>query len=868
MNPERVPAASRSQASAASFNERVFKIVIDSLHGKEIRINNNGTYDHCQCRMVGRALHINDVEVKSVPAFMAQRGFKNTKTYKQFLDVFHEGNWTSLLLYADIISSEDGRCLGMIASAAQEKLKDNNIKTKAEFHDHPYFRYKIETDILRGVICPLLRVCDTVPVGEMRRQSVASESATEYINSMTVHVRNGSRSVRQPFFSASKNVDVIKYHSCAFLKPVILIDQELVKSRAFYFGGPPGRVLFGDNGAGPVRNFAEFSDEVLIDEFIAEAEYSIVEAQFKLRHEVKSCEGFSVPAIEVLKSFTMLPLKADRGGVLRLTNPAGGAYVWKVGNCKGHGSDSHICNEFIANVLYRAMGVPVPRAVLRMYRVDLTAVQAGKKVDIYSGDVYVLIHEFIEGEKAMLDSQDDVKALAAHCIADIILCNHDVLGPNNLDNIIMRDGDAYRIDAGAALFAKPDGSLKTNFAVSQRKAVDVRKDFITYFSFKTAECKRILQYLMLNPRALPNRVEAMKRTFQKSISWFTVKGGFKPPMWENTLSLIKSRLESLLTLEDPSAFWKETVQLNCAKRMEAAAEVVDEPPAPPADAVDDHAPDERNIEIRGVKKKKVDKDIERIDVTSKSQSEYARLSPFTAFRNKRGAAAFKVPFMPNVRSYSVEGIWQGLKVFEKDEVDTRKFFIDTGESLKRTTKKYGAVLGHFAGDNQPLLGYVEARKQIYVPCYEHMLKTFCVNEMAKLFELHLQKDIVLLDYYTNDDVANEATPLSHASLVKKRLHEMFAERYPQSRGTGRSVTGTDGGGGGAGDTAGPAAPASRKRKARAAAPRSKAAKKADRAGSAVSASSVENAPSSSDVPQAAAAASTVSTLWEMPMPVD
>ena len=46
---------------------------------------------------------------------------------------------------------------------------------------------------------------------------------------------------------------------------------------------------------------------------------------------------------------------------------------------------------------------------------------------------------------------------------------------------------------------------------------------------------------------------------------------------------------------------------------------------------------------------------------------------------------------------SVEGIWQGLKVFQNMDVDVSKFQISNMRNLKRTTKKYGKIIGHRKG---------------------------------------------------------------------------------------------------------------------------------------------------------------------------
>jgi hypothetical protein len=52
-------------------------------------------------------------------------------------------------------------------------------------------------------------------------------------------------------------------------------------------------------------------------------------------------------------------------------------------------------------------------------------------------------------------------------------------------------------------------------------------------------------------------------------------------------------------------------------------------------------------------------------------------------------------------------------------------------------------------------------------------------ELSMLMEyLDRGHALVLVDYFTNADESNEATPLSHASLIQKRLVQLWEERHP------------------------------------------------------------------------------------------
>ena len=158
-----------------------------------------------------------------------------------------------------------------------------------------------------------------------------------------------------------------------------------------------------------------------------------------------------------------------------------------------------------------------------------------------------------------------------------------------------------------------------------------------------------------------------------------------------------------------------------------------------------------------------------LDVTSHGPEPWVRFSPFYPLGN------VPVPFSPGHVSASVEGIWQGLKVFESQGVDVSKFTITDMKGIKRSSRRYGRVLGHRAGVmGKQLLGYAEARRAIYLPSYhwvlEHCLQA-AVNELRRLS----RGDVVLLDYETNGDISDTSRPLSHAQLIK-----MYVEgHWPQ-----------------------------------------------------------------------------------------
>lgn len=156
------------------------------------------------------------------------------------------------------------------------------------------------------------------------------------------------------------------------------------------------------------------------------------------------------------------------------------------------------------------------------------------------------------------------------------------------------------------------------------------------------------------------------------------------------------------------------------------------------------------------------------DVTSGAKDGLVKLSPFYPH------GGIPVPFSDGYTATCVEAIWQGLKVFESCDVDVEMFKNDTMKNIKRTVRRYGNPLGHRKGVNgAELLGYIEARKQIYIPTYRWVLENKVTDIIERLRDASKTKTIVLLDYDTNADVENPKKPLSHASLVKAYVEGLY-----------------------------------------------------------------------------------------------
>ena len=174
------------------------------------------------------------------------------------------------------------------------------------------------------------------------------------------------------------------------------------------------------------------------------------------------------------------------------------------------------------------------------------------------------------------------------------------------------------------------------------------------------------------------------------------------------------------------------------------------------------------------------------DVTSGAKDGLVKLSPFYPH------GGIPVPFSEGYTATCVEAIWQGLKVFEGCDVDTSLFLNDTMKGLKRTVRRYGKPLGHRKGVNgTELLGYIEARKQIYIPTYKWVLENKVASIIEKMKEASKTKTIVLLDYDTNADVDNPKKPLSHASLIKAYVEGIYPYGEKLKLEAKKKVTGED-----------------------------------------------------------------------------
>jgi hypothetical protein len=146
-----------------------------------------------------------------------------------------------------------------------------------------------------------------------------------------------------------------------------------------------------------------------------------------------------------------------------------------------------------------------------------------------------------------------------------------------------------------------------------------------------------------------------------------------------------------------------------------------------------------------------------IDVSSYGKNPYKQFSPFYYDES----FAIPVPGQENMRSHSVEGIWQGLKVID----GTTDFLLFKGKPHKRK----GNTEGHLFGND--ILGYIDARKQIYVPAYLYHVINHVLDGVKEDLEARIKSaPVVFHDVETNEYIDDDSRPYSHAALLVRLLN--------------------------------------------------------------------------------------------------
>jgi len=147
-----------------------------------------------------------------------------------------------------------------------------------------------------------------------------------------------------------------------------------------------------------------------------------------------------------------------------------------------------------------------------------------------------------------------------------------------------------------------------------------------------------------------------------------------------------------------------------------------------------------------------------INVSSRGRGQYRKLSPFS--HNAR--YQIPIPGKEETRADSVEGIWQGLKVIDS----VSDFSLFQGKPKKRKGKPQGHLF------REDLIGYVDARKQIYVPAYVYHVINNALDNIHGDLEARVSKSnpVALFDVESNGEINNTSQPYSHAALLVNVLN--------------------------------------------------------------------------------------------------
>ncbi|KAL6045842.1 BACK domain-containing protein [Balamuthia mandrillaris] len=139
-----------------------------------------------------------------------------------------------------------------------------------------------------------------------------------------------------------------------------------------------------------------------------------------------------------------------------------------------------------------------------------------------------------------------------------------------------------------------------------------------------------------------------------------------------------------------------------------------------------------------------------------------------------------IPGHENKWSMSVEGLYEGLKVFERAGVDRSVMTKTSMKGLRRQEHRNGPLLGWATSLKQKptkLMAVKEARWKLLLPAYKTVLERHLLEEVAELRQmLDEGKRLVILDGQTNTDLCNYEKDVSAAALLKRYLEG----RWPSS----------------------------------------------------------------------------------------
>lgn len=133
-----------------------------------------------------------------------------------------------------------------------------------------------------------------------------------------------------------------------------------------------------------------------------------------------------------------------------------------------------------------------------------------------------------------------------------------------------------------------------------------------------------------------------------------------------------------------------------------------------------------------------------------------------------------IPYSYGYYGISLFGIWEGLKVFEKNDIDVSFFEKTNIHNLPRTELEYGKFKGFRRGmTGQIIFSEDEARERIYIPTYRWILEHKVCQQINYLRFLTRNKEIILLDENEHYNIKDTTKPLSTAFLLKSYLEGIY-----------------------------------------------------------------------------------------------
>ena len=121
--------------------------------------------------------------------------------------------------------------------------------------------------------------------------------------------------------------------------------------------------------------------------------------------------------------------------------------------------------------------------------------------------------------------------------------------------------------------------------------------------------------------------------------------------------------------------------------------------------------------------------------------------------------------IPGIRKWalSLNGVWEGLKVFsKKNEIDSTYFFNEKKLGKTRKCKSYGNLIGVKIGEE--VLDVEKGIEEVFVKGYKYLLENRYDGLMNVIKNAAKEKVVVLLDY--NED----RYPVSHAEMIKDYIN--------------------------------------------------------------------------------------------------